>query len=415
MILLPPSKSIGARFLVASYFAGTLPADPLFIENDDLMVIQKALLEVYSDEEPIDYGDSPIDVESSGTALRFVMAVCASCPGADYVITGTNRLMQRPMVPIINLLKEAGAYINCLGDKETGPYRVKGNKLKGGFFSIRGDISSQFISALMLVAPVWENGLKLSFTTPLVSSPYVEMTARIMAKFDIKVHLSDKEVIVQPGNYKVPEGFQVEADWSSASFFYEATALGAKDVILKDLSSPQDSLQGDAATDEIFGKIGIVSNFSKAGMALVDSGKYPDYINIDFKDYPDLVLPFAVACLCKDIKFHFDGVANLRLKESDRIASLQKEAIKLGFVIDAGENFIEWKRDTVDAQSYPLITTHDDHRVAMAFAMTALKFGEIKIEYPEVVEKSFIDFWNHLPLIGLQCHQEGNIMIVTRN
>ena len=180
MIELPPSKSIGARFLVATYFNGSLPIDPFFDDNEDLMVLQQALLEILSDEEPIDYGDSQIDVGASGTALRFVAAVCASSPGADYVITGTDRLMHRPMVPLIQLLNETGADVEALGDNGAGPYKIIGNKLKGGDFTIRGDISSQFISALMLVAPSWENGLNLTFSTPLVSKPYVEMTARMM-------------------------------------------------------------------------------------------------------------------------------------------------------------------------------------------------------------------------------------------
>ena len=180
MIHLPPSKSIGSRYLVATYFSGTLPADPIFDENDDLMLLQQALLEVFSDEEPIDYGDSPIDVGSSGTALRFVTAICASSPGADYVITGTPRLMERPMTPLLNILREAGAGIECMGANDNGPYRIIGKNPEGGSFYIPGNISSQFISALMLVAPTWKKGMTLNFTTPLVSAPYIEMTAKLM-------------------------------------------------------------------------------------------------------------------------------------------------------------------------------------------------------------------------------------------
>ena len=414
MITLPPSKSIGARFMVATYFAGTLPADPYFEDNDDLLVLQQALLEIFSDEEPIDYGDSPIDVGASGTALRFVTAVCASSQGADYVVTGTPRLMQRPMEALIELLREAGAGIEALGENGTGPYRVKGNHLKGGEFSIRGDISSQFISALMLVAPSWETGMKLNFTTPLVSGPYVEMTARMMTKFGIDVKLSEDKVEVSPGIYREPLGFKVEADWSSASFFYEACCLGAEDVELADLEAPEKSLQGDSVAAKLFDRLGVESRFTRKGVELKDSGTRPEKIEVDFKDCPDLPLPYAVACLCLGVHFRFENVAHLRLKESDRLESLRLESRKLGFEIKESDNFIEWEGEICDREEIPLISTYEDHRVAMSFAMAALKYGEIRIEHPEVVEKSFIDFWNQLPGIGLQCRQEGDVMTVRK-
>lgn len=413
MIQLPPSKSIGARFLVATYFSGTLPADPLFEENEDLMVLQQALLEVYSDEEPIDFGDSPIDVGASGTALRFVTAVCASSPGADYVVAGTSRLMQRPMTPLLEILRQAGAGVQCLGENSSGPYRVKGNSLQGGNFSIRGDISSQFISALMLVAPSWHKGMNLSFTTPLVSQPYVEMTARLMEKFGIKVKLSDLGVEVSHGDYKEPKGFTVEADWSSASFFFEASAIGAEKIQLANLPSPDDSLQGDSAAAYLFAKLGVEAQFEKDFALLEKKSEAVNEFSADFRDCPDLLLPVAVAALCSGVKFRFVNIAHLRLKESDRIASLQTEAAKLGFSVVADENEIRWDGDTVSSQENPIIETHEDHRVAMSFAMAALKFGKIQIKNPRVVEKSFIDFWNQLPQVGLSCKEEDDIMTVT--
>ena len=414
MTQLPPSKSIGARYMVATYFAGTLPADPLFEDNEDLMVLQQALLEIFSDEEPIDFGDSPIDVGASGTALRFVTAVCASSPGADYVIMGTPRLLQRPMDPLINVLRESGAILEALGENTTGPYRVKGGKIKGGNFEIRGDISSQFISALMLVSPYWEKGMRLTFTTPLVSKPYIEMTAGLMKKFGINLKLTDESVEVPAGNYIEPMNYHVEADWSSASFFYEACALGAQDVEMENLPSPMDSLQGDAVAASLFEKLGVVSSFNRQGAVLKLERKPETKVEVDFKDCPDLMLPFAVACLCSGIHFHFTNVSHLRLKESDRIASLQKEAGKLGFVVKAGENFMEWTGETVEADKDPVIDPHDDHRVAMSFAMTALKFGEVRIAHPEVVEKSFIDFWNQIPQVGLKCSETDGIMTVSK-
>lgn len=412
MIELPPSKSIGARFMVATYFAGTLPGDPYFEDNEDLMVLQQALLEVYSDEEPIDYGDSPIDVGASGTALRFVTAVCASSKGADYVVTGTPRLMQRPMTPLIDLLKEAGAEIEALGAGNNGPYRVKGNELRGGEFSIRGDISSQFISALMLVAPSWEKGMILNFTTPLVSQPYIEMTARLMERFGVSVDLSEKKVKVPHSHYIEPEGFQVEADWSSASFFYEACAFGLDNIKLENLVAPKESLQGDSVAASLFSKLGVVSNFNKDGAVLNCDGEKSVKIEVDFKDCPDLMLPFGVACLCMEVPFKFTNIAHLRLKESDRIESFVSESKKIGYEVKVGDNSIEWNGGKIEGEEDPVIDTHEDHRVAMSFAMTALKFGEIRIKNPRVVEKSFINFWQQLPSLGLRCEERRDIMTV---
>ena len=414
MITLPPSKSLGARFMVASYFEGLLPADPIFDDNDDLMVLQQALLEIYSDEEPIDYGDSQIEVGASGTALRFVTAVCASSPGADYIITGTSRLMQRPMQPLLHILKEAGAGIETLGNDGNGPYRVTGTKLKGGEFSIRGDISSQFISALMLVAPYWEMGMKLNFTTSLVSAPYVEITRRLMQNFGVKVKLNEEGVEVPHSSYRIPSSFTVEADWSSAAFFYEAAALGAKDVELKNLVSPADSMQGDAVADGLFNNLGVISTFHKDHTVLENTGSFKDFIEYDFKNCPDLTLPFAVACICKGVHFRFTGISHLRLKESDRIDSLCTEAAKLGFKINQGSDSVEWTGATSDIKDETvIINTHDDHRVAMSFAMAVFRFREIRIEDPQVVEKSFIDFWNQLGNLGVKCRQSDNVMVLS--
>lgn len=419
-IELPASKSQGARYLVATYFAGTLPADPYFEDNDDLLVLQEALLEIYSDEEPIDYGDSPIDVHASGTALRFVMAVCASSEGADYVIAGTPRLMQRPIWPLIKVLREAGAVITELGPEKTGPYRVKGGNLEGGEMEIEGNISSQFISALMLVSPVWSKGLKLNFTTPLVSRPYLEMTAKVMRQFGINVDLTEEYVEVKKGNYQEPPNLRVEADWSSASFFYEACALGAGEILLENLKSPVESMQGDSFCADMFEKIGVKSVFSQEGTVISEiirvSEKVEgeDRIEIDFKDTPDLVLPIALACMLCNRKFRFIGVRNLRLKESDRLLSLENESRKLGFILKADDDSLEWEGEKDDKEENPVIETYSDHRVAMSFAMVALKTGEIRIKDPDVVDKSFSLFWEQLGNLPLEYSRDGEVMTVKR-
>lgn len=413
-IILPVSKSIGARFLVATYFAGTLPADPFFEDNDDLMVLQRALLTIFSDEEPIDYGDTLLDMHASGTAMRFVTAVCASSVGADYVITGTPRLCNRPMTPLIRVLCEAGAYIKPVGKNETGLYRIVGKRLSGGEFSIEGNISSQFISALLLVAPSWEKGLKLNFTTSLVSKPYIEMTVDLMKRFGIDVLLNDTSVEVKPGKYKEPAGFKVEADWSSASFFYEACVLGAGDIFIQNLINHMESVQGDSVCDNLFQKLGVTTSYTKDGALLKNQEKPLEFIKYDFKDCPDLVLPYAVSCMCRDIKFEFTGISNLRLKESDRVSSLVNESKKLGFYLISTDDSLKWDGLKTEVSEDIVIDTYEDHRVGMSFAVTALKFGKIVIKDPKVVEKSFADFWIELEKLGLRLEWRNDSVIVNK-
>lgn len=410
-IHLPVSKSIGARYLVASFFAGTLKDCPEFTDCDDLKVIQKALLSILNKDTSSGAETINLDIHASGTAFRFVTAVAASTPGATFLVTGTPRLCSRPMSPLLDVLRKAGAEIDGLGENGTGPYLVKGMNLKGGDFEIRGDVSSQFISALMLVAPSWENGMRLRFTTPLVSRPYAEMTAEVMRKFGIEVCLSETGVEVKQGAYTAPSGFKVEADWSAAGFFYEAAAFKLTQVNIDGLVSPEESLQGDAATAKFFEKLGVVSRFGEEGARIMRYEELPDYLEADLTDNPDLAPAFAVACVFNASRFKFTGVRNLRLKECDRLAAIQTEFDKLGYPIDVSDDTIEWRGGAWSVDS-PVIETYDDHRIAMAFAIAALRLSEIRIKCPDVVNKSFEDFWNQLPKLGLTCRREGDIMIV---
>jgi len=407
MITLPASKSIGARFLVASYFAGTLSECRHFDDCDDLTVIRQALTDLENRQV------HTLDIHASGTAFRFMAAVAASTPGACVTLTGTRRLCSRPMAPLLGVLRQAGAGIEALGDGDTGPFRISGNALKGGAYEIRGDVSSQFISAIMLAAPTWENGLRLRFTTPLVSRPYAEMTVRVMRKFGIRVNLTGEGVEVAQGAYTAPDDFRVESDWSAAGFFYEACAFSLSPVEIDGLVSPSDSLQGDAATAGFFKKLGVVSEFHKSHVKIQRLRDLPDSLEADLSDNPDLAPAFAVACVLNACRFRFTGVRNLRLKECDRLMAIKTELEKLGYPISVGDDHIEWQGGAWSVDHPVTIETYDDHRIAMAFAIAALKTTEIRIANPDVVDKSFADFWNQLPKLGLACRREGNVMTVT--
>lgn len=408
---LPASKSIGARFLVASYFAGSLPTCREFNDCDDLKAIQKALNTVFLCE-PEEV--AKVDVGASGTACRFMAAVIASTPGADYILSGTQRLMERPMTPLLNVLREAGAEVTALGDEGKGPYRIKGKALKGGVFEIRGDISSQFISALMLAAPAWKNGMQLRFATPLVSRPYVEMTAKIMERFGIAVDLREDGVAVPHAAYVAPKDFEVEADWTAASYFYEATCFSLYDISIAGLLPPGKSLQGDAAVAELFRRPGIGSAFYDKGVVIVREADAGDYAEFDLTHNPDLMPALAVGCVMQATRFKITGVRNLRLKECDRLLAMKTELEKLGYPIVVGEDFIEWRGGVCSNGKNIMIETYDDHRIAMAFAMWARYGGKIRIAHPEVVNKSFPAFWEQLKYVGLSCQIEGENMLVTK-
>lgn len=415
-VTLPYSKSIGARYLTASFFAGTLSGVEKLTDSDDLTVIQQALLSVESSvndgNHGPDAGNTPmIDVHASGTAFRIMSGVIASTPGADFILTGTPRLCARPMTPLLGVLRKAGADITASGDNGEGPYHIIGRKLKGGRYEIRGDVSSQFITSLMLAAPQWEGGMQLHFTTRLVSRPYIEMTARLMEKFGIKVSLDDESVTVEEGRYTSPENFPLEADWSAAGFIYEAVSFTHKTFGISRVLPPEDSLQGDSATAGIFRKMGVVSEFSDKGVAIERYYDLPDELQLDLSDNPDLVPALAVACLFNAVRFKFTGVGNLRLKECDRLAALQTEFAKFGYPVDVDDDSIGWAGGCWPMPSH-VVETYDDHRIAMAFAIAALQHKRMIIANPDVVEKSFAGFWDQLPKIGLICSREGDVMIV---
>lgn len=414
-IQLPASKSIGARYLVASLFAGTLTKCRHFNDCDDLKVIQQALMDLSEKAILKDGREIPaIDVHASGTAFRFMAAVIASTSNSKFILTGTPRLCSRPMTPLLDVLRQAGADIMALGQNETGPYRISGHRLKGGKFEIRGDVSSQFISALMLVAPTWKGGMDLHFTTPLVSRPYAEMTARVMRKFGIDVILTGNGVTVKEGIYTAPDNFHVEADWSAAGFIYEAATFKLFPVQIADLVAPEKSMQGDAATAGIYRHLGVKSEFTDSGAEIQRYYELPDELNLDLTHTPDLVPALMLSCVFNGCRFHFTGVRNLRLKESDRLAAMQTELEKFGYPIKVGEDYIEWQGGAWSYDHNIVIETYDDHRIAMAFAISALRNSPVKIANPDVVDKSFADFWKQLSNLGLRCQREGEIMIVEK-
>lgn len=382
VVELPPSKSIANRLLIMAALSRRLSEIP---RQDNEAKDTSILRQLIHDRREV------WDVEMAGTAARFLAAYLAVKPGKRLLI-GAPRMCERPISPLVDALKALGAQTRYM--KQTGflPMLITGKTLKGGEVSIAGDISSQFISALLLVAPYFKEGLRLKILPPFYSEPYIKMTVALMKAAGAEVEDLGREIIVQPGEYSgsFPA---VERDWSAAAFFYTMVALrGRGEVLLKGLQ--KDSLQGDAIAEKVYRKLGVQTQFTEKGALLTGnpSRQLPEKLEIDSRDFPDLVQPLATACAGLKIPVHFTGVKSLYLKETNRLAAMGAELAKLGVRTRIGED--EFAITHFEEPWSTSISTYNDHRMAMAFAPLSMVFEGVKIRTPEVVSKSFPDFWN---------------------
>lgn len=389
-VRLPASKSISNRLLVINSLSGDSSDVENLSDSDDTVLMQQALLS----------GASVKDIGHAGTAMRFLTALY-SCMDGTVTMTGSDRMKERPIGPLVDALRELGAELNYIGSEGYPPIEIKGKKLEGGKISIKGNISSQFISALLMIAPTFSSGLTLVLTGEVVSSSYISMTLKLMEQYGADVDWKGDTITVAPGGYKT-EDYIVESDWSAASYWY-AMMLTEMDTQLSLSHLDQDSLQGDSDLVNIFRKLGVetVFNGKMASLQKVPNNK-PDIFEYDFTNSPDLVQSMAVILCISSIPFKFTGTQTLRIKETDRISALQVELRKLGYVLisDVGGSFLEWTGERWCLQKDPVIRTYHDHRMAMAFAPVALALGEIQIDDPMVVSKSYPDFWEDLREAG---------------
>lgn len=390
-IELPPSKSIANRMLIISALNGVMSSEvlslPLVELCDDIRVLAELL---QSTEETINVG-------AAGTAMRFATAYLSVTEGT-HVITGTERLKHRPIGILVDALRQLGAQIDYVGEEGYPPLRIVGCKsLQGGTITLDGGVSSQFISALLMIAPVLKQGLTLKLDGQLVSVPYIDITIELMRRFGAEVSWIDSRTIVVAPGYHLPSSFKpliIEPDWTAASYWSEIAELAGLsdvDIFLKNLND--DSLQGDRVSKEIFRLL-------------------RDYLNrekeqpfcYDFEACPDLVQTLVVTCCISDCSFYFTGLRTLRIKETDRIAALQTELAKLGYQIVVTDDSMRWDgmKTMKGTDNDILIATYHDHRMAMAFAPCALKLGSITIEDPEVVTKSYPTYWRDLEKVGFK-------------
>lgn len=383
IVELPSSKSLVNRLLILSSLAGSSPPLQRVDEADDVQLMRQVLSN----------SQNVVDVGMAGTVCRFVTAWLTVQKGT-YQVTGAPRMLERPIGVLVDALLQLGANIEYLGEYGFLPLKINGGHLAGGSVPIAGDISSQYLSALLMIAPYMKNGLILEVKPPFYSKPYVRMTTKLMERSGVKVHWEDKVIKVAPGAYSVVPA-SIESDWSAASFFYSLLALSGKGHIsLRGLYN--DSLQGDSVCQQLFGHFGVITTFDDVGAVITVREKrlLPDSMEINCSDFPDLVQPLACTCAGLRVKVRFTGVKSLRIKETDRVAALQSELAKLGVTVTAGSDHLEIAG--FEEPTSFLIETHNDHRMAMAFAPLGIIYPHLEILDHEVVSKSFPMFWQEL-------------------
>lgn len=395
-IELPGSKSVTNRVLIIN----ALSQRPTRIEGiaycDDTIAITDALKQCDC---------ARIDIGAAGTAMRFLTAYFAAMPGVSLTLTGSQRMLCRPIKPLVDSLMQLDADIAYLGEDGFPPLSIEGKRLKGGNISIRGDISSQFISALMMIGPTLNGGLNIQLLGEVVSRSYIDMTCEIMRHYGIEVKSDENIIAIPEQSYSAPDVFMVEADWSSASYFYELVALtDMQNIKLTGLFSPQHSVQGDSALAQLFNHFGVQTSFND-DCAVISSGKRnemsDEVLCLNLSTTPDIVPTMVVTACLKGRHFHFCGIHNLRVKESDRIAALTAEMRRLGYVLHSDFDSIGWKGERCTSESSPIISTYSDHRMAMAFAPAATIYPGLCIADVGVVNKSFPKFWTEMKKLGI--------------
>ena len=340
------------------------------------------------------------DVGPAGTTMRFLTAFYANTPG-KWVLTGSERMRNRPIAILVDALNKLGAKIKYLEKEGCPPLEIEGGNLKGGKISIDGSVSSQYLSALILIAPSLPGGLEMELTGKIASIPYLKMTLALISEFGAKYSFENNTIKIEEGKYQAKE-FTVEADWSAASYWYQIAALADEaNITLKGLKEV--SLQGDSAIVDMFKNFGVQSTFEGTQVTLEKTNSATaDSFDYDFSDCPDVAQTLAATITGLNIKGHFKGLESLRIKETDRIAAIKKELEKFGASIDILPDD-EIKVNNSRLQTYKgCIETYDDHRVAMSIAPLCLKVDSIEIEEPNVVAKSYPNFWKDLAGKGLK-------------
>lgn len=394
-VFLPGSKSISNRVLMIRALSGSSFGLENLSDSDDTRHLLDALQAIKT------RTSSRIDIGHAGTDMRFLTAYLAMQEGAFYELTGSERMQQRPIGGLIDVLRSLGADISYKHREGFPPLLIRGKKLEGGAAGIPGNISSQFVSALLLVAPYFGKGLQLELIGSIVSKPYIGMTMETMRLFGAKVMQTGNVLTVEPLAYRNrTDAYVVESDWSAASYFYSMVALSPPGASLTLRGIFENSLQADAVCAKVYKRFGVETVFGNKAVTISKKEEtMPAMMEYDFTDCPDIAQTLACTCAALRVPFRFTGLQTLKVKETDRILALQQELKKFGIQLEATASSLSFDGNPMCGGPVR-IATYNDHRMAMSFSPLALLHDGIGIGEAEVVSKSYPRFWDDLRNIG---------------
>lgn len=343
-----------------------------------------------------------VDIHHAGTAMRFLTGYFASRKDREVVLTGSERMQERPIAILVDALRSLGAEITYLKTTGCPPIKIIGKELKGAEVSLNANISSQYISALMLIAPSLPNGLKINLLGEITSIPYIRMTLKLLQDIGVESNFEDNTISIEPLNKEVSKCLTVESDWSSASYYYSIVALSKPGTEIALQHYKLDSLQGDSVLSEIYEKFGVETSFREDELILKKllAPENASQLQIDLRNAPDIAQTIAVTCVGLGRPCYLTGLHTLKIKETDRLEALKIEIEKLGGTIKCTDDSLKLK-SVKHLKENIAIDTYNDHRMAMAFAPLAIKVP-LFINDAEVVNKSYPDFWKDLEAIGFQ-------------
>lgn len=393
---LPASKSISNRVLLLNALCATPGRLSNLAQCDDTDAVLSALAQPDASE---------VNIGAAGTAMRFLTAYFATREGREVVIDGTERMRQRPIGVLVDALRQLGADIEYVEAEGYPPLKITGTRLHGGALMVSGSVSSQYITAILLIAPVI-GGITLTIEGEIMSRPYIDMTLALMARYGVKAEWRENVIHVPAGEYTALD-FTVEADWSAASYWWAMQAIVPQSRISLKGLEPQ-SLQGDSRIAELMSQMGVTGNWCGRYLDLRSNGGVGCCCSTfaDLSGTPDIAQTLVVMLCLMGRPFRITGLRTLRIKETDRLEALRTELRKLGYVVKVeGDDAISWHFETTAAEASPQICTYHDHRMAMAFAPAAIRFPGLIIDDAQVVSKSYPLFWEHLRQAGFKIEE----------
>ena len=384
------SKSESNRLLTLRSFTTNFKIDNLS-DSDDTKVLISA----------IKSNSEKVDISHAGTAMRFLTSYFSSIEDCSVILTGSKRMRERPISILVDALRELEVEISYIKNEGYPPIKIKGKEINKKQVKLPANVSSQYITSLMMLGVSLQNGLVINLSTEITSLPYIEMTKKIIERIGGNVKLKSNQILIDSlSNKKIPNQL-VESDWSSASYFYSMVALSdLSDLTLK--TYYKDSIQGDSDLAEIYKKFGVKTTYINNGIHLSKSDdKIEKKISLDLSNNPDLAQTIVVTCLGLQIDCDIYGLQTLKIKETDRLIALKSEIEKFGVdKIEVTESSLHLENKS-QLKSNISIDTYDDHRMAMSFVPLSL-LDPIKINDPLVVTKSYVSFWDHLEKIGFK-------------